>query len=50
MMQTLLTQLMGSQVVHHYWPQVLALTVRYLSGMPSGAKVFEQQQQSASAA
>ncbi len=42
--------LMKLHQVHHYRPQVLALTAWYLSGVPSGAKVFQQQWLSTSAA
>ena len=48
-MRTLLTQPVGSLVVHHYQPQVLTLTAWCLAGVPSGAKVFQQQQWSESA-
>ncbi len=43
--ETLSTEPVGSQEVLHYQPQVLALTGWCLSGVLSGAKVFQQQQQ-----
>ncbi len=47
--RNLLTQPVGGRIVHHYRPQVLALTAWCLCGVPSGAKVSQQQQRSASA-